>query len=125
MQNDKEKFKTELRKRIYRWIIRLIKFTDTLPQDTSSKIIASQLIDSGTGVGSNYVEAQAGSSKKDFINFLHISLKCANESKFWLAILKDLRKGNQKELEWLLQEITEIANILGASLLTVKNRKSF
>jgi four helix bundle protein len=123
MQNDKEKFKTEFKKRIYRWILRLIKFTDTLPKDTSSRIIAAQLIDSGTGVGSNYIEAQAGSSKRDFTNYLHISLKSANESKFWLAILKDLEKGDRKEIGWLLQEIVEIANIFGASLLTIKGRR--
>ena len=123
MKNEKEKFKTEFKKRIYYWILRLIKFTDTLPKDISSKIIASQLIDSGTGVGSNYIEAQAGSSKKDFANYLHISLKCANESKFWLAILQDLQKGDQKEIDWLIKEMMEIANILGASLLTVKGRR--
>jgi len=123
MKNEKEKFKSEFKKRIYNWILRLIKFTDTLPKDMSSRIIASQLIDSGTGVGSNYVEAQAGSSKKDFTNYLHISLKCANESKFWLAILQNLQKGEQREIDWLLQEIAEIANILGASLLTVKGRR--
>ena len=123
MKNEKEKFKSEFKKRIYNWILRLIKFTDTLQKDMSSRIIASQLIDSGTGVGSNYVEAQAGSSKKDFTNYLHISLKCANESKFWLAILQNLQKGEQREKDWLLQEIAEIANILGASLLTVKGRR--
>jgi len=123
MKNEKEKFKSEFRKRVYNWILRLIKFTDTLPKDISSRIIASQLIDSGTGVGSNYIEAQAGSSKKDFTNFLHISLKCANESKFWLIILRDLQRGDQKELEWLLQEVTEIADILAASLLTVKGKR--
>ena len=123
MQNDKEKFKAEFRKRVYRWILRLIRFTDTLPKDTSSRVIATQLIDSGTGVGSNYIEAQAGSSKRDFANYLHISLKSANESKFWLAILRDLQKGDQEELDWLIKEIVEIANILGASILTVKGRK--
>ena len=123
MKNDKEKFKTEFKKKIYNWILRLIKFIDTLPKDTSSKIIARQLIDSGTGVGSNYVEAQAGSSRRDFTNYLHIALKCANESKFWLAVLRDTGKGDQKEIEWLLGEISEISNIFGASLLTVKGKR--
>ena len=74
-------------------------------------------------IGANYVEAQASSSKKDFINFFHYSLKSANESKFWLAILRDSGKGNQKEVEVLLKELIEIANILGSSLLTLKGKK--
>jgi four helix bundle protein len=123
MKNDKEKFKMEFKRRIYQWILRLIKFIDTLPKDTGSRIIASQLVDRGTGIGSNYIEAQAGSSRKDFINYLHISLKCANESKFWLFILRDTKKTNQKEVECLIKELEEIANILGASLLTVKGKR--
>lgn len=123
MQNDKEKFKIEFKRRIYHWVLRLIKFIDTLSKDTSSRIIAEQLVDSGTSVGANYVEAQSGSSKKDFTNFIHISLKSANESKFWLAVLGDSKKGDLKEIDILLQEIKEIANILASSLLTLKGKK--
>lgn len=86
-------------------------------------LLNSLLINSGTEVESNYVEAQAGSSKKDFANYLYISLKCANESKFWLAILRDTKKGDQREIERLLEEIIEIANILGASLFSVKDKR--
>jgi four helix bundle protein len=123
MQNDKEKFKAEFKKRVYNWIIYLIRFIDTLPKDTSSKVIAHQLLRSGTSIGANYIEAQAASSKKDFVNFFHISLKSANESKFWLSLLKDSHKGSIKEIEILLKELIEISNILGASILTVKGKR--
>ena len=89
MENDKEKFKTEFKKRIYNWILKLIRLMDRLPRDNSSKIIGAQLIRSGTSIGANYIEAQAASSRKDFVNFLHHSLKSANESKFWIALLRD------------------------------------
>jgi len=123
MQNDKVKFKTELKRRIYTWILRLIKFLDALPRDTITQRIVDQLFRSGGSIGANYIEAQASSSKKDFANFLHYSLKSANESKFWLAVLRDTSRGNIKEINWLLTELTEIANILGASILTVKGRR--
>ena len=57
MKNDKEKFKKEFKKRIYCFILRLIKFVDKLPKDTSSRIIASQLLRSGMSIGANYIEA--------------------------------------------------------------------
>ena len=79
---NKEKLKAEIKKRIYNWILKLIKFINSLPKNTSSQIIAKQLLRSGTSIGANYIEAQAASSKKDFINFIHHSLKSANESKF-------------------------------------------
>ena len=123
MKNDREKFKKEFKVRIYHFILRLVKFIDKLPKNTSSQIFASQLLRSGTSIGANYIEAQASSSKKDFINFFHHSLKSANESKFWLAILRDTGKGDAQEAEELLRELNEIANIFGSSLLTLKNKK--
>ncbi len=123
MKNDKEKFKKEFKARIYNFILKLVKFIDKLPKDNSSQIFAKQLLRSGTSIGANYIEAQASSSKRDFINFFHHSLKSANESKFWLALIRDTRKGDRGEVEKLLEELNEIANILGSSILTLKGKK--
>ncbi len=122
MKNDKEKFKKEFKARIYHFILRLVKFIDKLPKDTSSQIFARQILRSGTSIGANYIEAQASSSKKDFINFFHHSLKSANETKFWLAILRDTGKSDRNEAEELIKELIEIANILGASIITLKGK---
>lgn len=123
MKNDKEKFKNEFKRRIYTFILKLIKVVDSLPKETSSEIFAKQILRSSTSVGANHIEAQAASSKKDFINFFHHALKSANETKFWLAILRDSGKIKKIEAEVLLKEATEIANILGASLLTMKDKR--
>lgn len=123
MKNDKEKFKTELKRRIYSWILYLIKFLDSLSKDTITQRIVDQLFRSGGSIGANYIEAQSSSSKKDFTNFLHYSLKSANESKFWLAVLRDTKRDEQNRVGWLLKELTEIANILGASILTLKGKR--
>jgi len=123
MKNDKEKFKKEFKARIYNFILKLVKFIDKLPKDNSSQIFAKQLLRSGTSIGANYIEAQASSSKKDFTNFFHHSLKSANESKFWLAIVRDTEKGDRQETEKLLEELNEIANIFGSSILTLKGKK--
>ncbi len=104
------------------WVLALVKYVDSLPKDRSCDVIANQLLRSGTSVGANYVEAQAASSKKDFTNFTHRALKSANESKYWLALLRDLKKGDAKHIERLLEESQAIANILAKSLMTLKNR---
>ena len=89
------------------------------------QIISKQLLRSATSIGANIIEAQAGSSKKDFTNFFSHALKSANESKFWLGLLRDSKKGNQEEIEKLLQETIELSNILGSSILTLKGKKKF
>lgn len=123
MKNQNENLKSELKKKMYRWTIKLVNFIDALPKDNSTQIMANQLLKSGTSIAANYIEAQAASSKKDFTNFFHHSLKSANESKFWIALLRDTKKASSNETEELLKELNEISNILGASLLTLKGKR--
>ncbi len=123
MENQKEKFKTEFKARIYKWVLNLVKFLDRLPKDIVTHRLIDQLFRSGGSVGANYIEAQGASSKKDFINFFHHSLKSANESKFWLGVLRDTGRGNTDDINILLKELTEISNILGSSILRMKGKK--
>ena len=123
MENDNAKFKNEFKKRLYAWVLRLIKFIDKLPKDSVCNVMGKQLLRSGTSILANYVEANSASSRKDFINFFTYSLKSSNESKVWLALLKDTDKGDRKELKWLLEELVEVSNVLASSILTLKGKK--
>jgi four helix bundle protein len=51
------------------------------------------------------------------------SLKSANESKLWLALLRDSNRVKSEDVEWFLDELNEISNIFASSLLTLKGRK--
>lgn len=123
---EKDRLKEEFQERIYRYIMRLVKFISKLPKDNVTREIISQLMRSGTSIGANYFEAHSASSKKDYQNFFNHSLKSANESKFWLKILSDagfVPRELLEESNWLLQETKELANIFAASILTMKGRK--
>ena len=124
MENDNVKFKSEFKKRLYAWVLRLIKFIDRLPKDSICQVIGKQLLRSGTSILANYIEANSASSKKDFINYFTHSLKSANESKTWLTIFRDIDKGNKQEVNWLLKELIETANIIASSFLTLKGKKN-
>jgi len=117
MQNNDSQPKIELKKRAYVYALDVIKFIDGLNKnDFTVQIIVKQLLRSATSIGANIIEAQAGSTKKDFTNFFNYALKSANESKFWLGLLRDSKKGNQDEINKLLQETVELSNILGSTL---------
>lgn len=47
----------------------------------------------------------------------------ANESKFWLALLRDSGKAKRKPVDDLLSETIELANILASSILTLKGKR--
>ena len=123
MQNDKVKFKKKFKKRLYRFVLKLIEFLDKLPKDRITNTMCHQLIRSGTSILSNYIEGQAASSKRDFTNFFNHSLKSANESKVWLALLRDSGRAKKEEVDWFLKELNEIANIFASSILTLKGKR--
>lgn len=100
-----------------------IKFLETLSKDYISGTIGKQLLRSATSVGANIIEACAPSSKRDFINFYTYSLKSANESKFWISLLKDSGKTVSEQSGPIFNEANELSNILAASILTMKGRK--
>lgn len=123
MQNDREKFKKEFKRRLYDFTLKLIEFIDKLPYDNISRRLGDQLLRSGTSIIGNYVEAQSASSKRDYINYFTTALKSANESKLWLSLLKDTKRAHQKEVEELLKELDELSKILASSILTLKKKR--
>ncbi len=113
-----------IKERVYFFCLRLIRFVDSLnSRDMTTQVIMKQVLRSGTSIGANIIEAQAGSSKKDFTNFYYYALKSANETKFWIGLLRDSGKSDREKANTLLNETKEIANILGSSILTLKRQK--
>jgi len=113
----------DLKKRTYVYALEIIKFLEGLPRDYISETIGKQLLRSATSIGANIIEAQASSSKKDFANFYNYSLKSANESKFWIGILRDSNKVPADKAGSILNEANELANILASSILTMRGRR--
>ncbi|WP_454804644.1 four helix bundle protein [Mucilaginibacter phyllosphaerae] len=83
--------------------------------------IFDQLIRSGTSIGANIIEAKSGSSTKDFRNFYVIALKSANETKYWICLIRDTILLNEKEkLNKLLNEVDEISKIIASIIINLK-----
>ena len=57
------------------------------------RVIIDQLLKAGTSVGANLEEAKAGSSRREFIRYVEISLREARESLYWLRICESLSLG--------------------------------
>jgi len=120
-----QEFKKKLIGRAFVFARKVIKLVDDFPQKRSAWVISDQLIRSATSIGANIIEAQAASSKRDFINFLNHALKSANETKFWLALAKDIAPKELNEINLLLKEVDELAKILGSSISSLKGKKQF
>ena len=123
MQNLNPKSKIDVKIRCYRFSLKLIDFLEILPNKRSCWIIADQLLRSGMSIGANLVEARASSSRLEYKRFCEIALKSANETRYWLGLLRDSGKADKQKTNELLEEVTEISNILASGILTLKGKK--
>lgn len=102
-----------LGKRLFEFAVKVIKYNRQLPRAKEYDIIKNQLVKSSTSSGANYEEAQGASSRADFLNKVKIALKEMRESNYWLRILCEIRS-HDDELQFLIQESSELMKILGA-----------
>jgi len=121
-QNHNSKVKNEFRERCYNYSITVIKLVKDLPEKRIYWTLSDQLLRSATSIGANIVEAKSASSKRDYIKYYEIALKSANETKYWLGLLRDALEVDKIEVNRLLKDTGEIANIIAASLLTMKGK---
>lgn len=125
-QNHSSNLKSnDVKIRAYQFSIQIIQFVNKLPNKRGFWSVGDQLLRSATSIGANMIEAKSSSSKREFIRYYEISLKSANETKYWLSLLKDSYIDLKPECERLLKEAEEISNMLGSSILTLKGKKKF
>jgi len=80
--------KIDIHDRLLIYGIRIVRFCKILARNPENRVIADQLIRAGTSVGANMQEADAASSRRDFINKVNISKKEVQKSNYWLKIVQ-------------------------------------
>ena len=108
--------KYDLGDRTFKFSQELLSFCSRVPKSQISNPIISQLIRSGTSIGANYAEADAASTKKDFLNKLAISRKEINETKYWLRLIAEIVQREEETLIKLSREVQEL-NLIFAAII--------
>ena len=122
-QKHNSNIKNEFRERCYHYSIAVIKLIKDLPEKRVYWTVSDQLLRSAMSIGANIMEAKSASSKRDYLKYYEIALKSANESKYWLGLLRDALDADKNEINKLLKETGELANILAASIITMKDKR--
>ena len=102
---------------------RIVKLHQHLVKNKKETIISKQIVRSGTSIGANINEANYGQSKADFISKMHIALKEAAETEYWLRLLMMSEYITNDTGQSLLNDCLEIKRILIASINTAKENK--
>ena len=111
-----------LKDKSYSFAVEIVKLVELLNKEKSEYVLSKQLLRSGTSIGALIREGEFAQSQLDFINKLSISLKEANETVYWLNLLKDcssidIEIFNDKEIK-----VKELISMLVSSINTMKNK---
>lgn len=112
--------KYDIKIRCYEFSKQIILFLDKLETKRLFVPIINQLLRSATSIGANVIEAKSSNSKKNLINYYSIALRSANETKYWLCLLRDTMEVNKIEIRALIKEANEISKIIASSILKLK-----
>ena len=110
-----------LENKSFSFSIRIVKLTKYLKEEKRENILSKQLLRSGTSIGANIAEAQFAQSKPDFITKLHIALKEASETRYWLSLLHATDYLTDDEYDNILYDCNQLINMLISSCKTIKN----
>ena len=116
--------KSVLRDKSYLFAIRIVKLSRILQTEKKEYVLSKQVIRSGTAVGALIREAEFGQCKPDFINKLSIALKEANETEYWLSLLKDTNFMDEISHKSIAEDCSELIKMLVSSINTAKKNLS-
>ncbi|MGY0372918.1 four helix bundle protein [Clostridium sp. JNZ J1-5] len=114
---------SELIKQSVTFSVSIVEYYKWLVYDKKEFVMSKQILRSGTSIGANIHEAQYAVSKADFINKIHISLKEASETEYWLVVL-DQTGYLTKEYDNLKIKCTSLKKMLISTLNTLKKCNS-
>ncbi len=100
--------------------IDIVRLVQVLQKEHKEFVMSKQLLRSATSIGALIREAEFGRSKIDFSNKLNIALKEANETHYWLLLLKETNYIEDFKFRRLQAVCKELIAMLVSSVKTSK-----
>ncbi len=120
MEGGTPRKESPLRSKSYAFGVRIVRLSQFLMTEHREYVLSKQILRAGTAVGALVREAEYGISKRDFRNKMSIALKEANETEYWLSILKDTDYITEKMFRSLSVDCVELIKMLIATVKTTQ-----
>ena len=101
---------------------RIIKLSKYLTSEHREYVLSKQILRSGTSIGALIRESKYAQSKADFLHKQMIALKEANETDYWLELLRSSEYISIQMYHSIKPDITELLKLLIASTKTTKGK---
>ena len=102
--------------------LRVVKSYRFLQSERKEYVLSKQLLRSGTAIGALVREAEYAESRADFVHKLHIALKEASETDYWIDLLCDSGYFNPSAGASLQADAEELIRFLTSIIKTTKTR---
>jgi len=109
-----------VKQKSFLFAIRIVKVCRFIQTELKDFVLSKQLLRSGTSVGAMVRESEHSESKADFIHKLSIAQKEANETLYWLELLRESEMLENKYFESIYPEAQEIIKLITAIIKTTK-----
>jgi four helix bundle protein len=111
----------EIAQRAFELSCRIVRISERLMKNPgAARILAVQLLRSGTSIGANLEEATAAQTKPDFITKISIARKEARETVYWLRRLVTSELVKREEIVRELSEAEQFVSMLGAIVINAR-----
>jgi four helix bundle protein len=114
----------ELQQRTKDFALRVLKLIEQLPNTIGGRVLANQVARSATSVGANYRTACRARSRAEFASKLGTVAEEADESLYWLELIRDGNFVPEKKLASLVSEADELTAIFTAGRRTSSNNQT-
>ena len=105
----------------YAFALKVVNVYKCIASGSGERVMATQLLKSGTSIGANVHEAVRAQSKNDFIAKMSIALKESYETEYWLSLLKDSEYISVTQYDKLYKENCDITNVISRIILSAKS----
>ncbi len=100
--------------------IRNVKLFGYLCNEKHEYIMSKQLMRCGTSIGANLADALYGTSRKDFLAKISISLKECAETRYWLELLHKTDYLSDSQYDSINHDCTELIKLLSSTIVTTR-----
>lgn len=108
----------------YKVTLSVVKLTEKLPRDRVSYILVRQVIRSSASVGANIAEGFGRFKGKEYARFIQVSLGSANETDYWLHLLKEIYPRFSMEINDIIMKNEETIKMLVVTLQSLEKKKT-
>ncbi len=110
----------ELKRRTKAFALRAMTMTDSLPRNAKGRVLANQVLRSGTAVASGFRAACRARSRPDWVDKVGRILEEADESALWIELIQEGVLLPANRIQDLLQEANELTASFAAMHKTSK-----